>query len=489
MSASVYIGLDIGTTSIKVAAVTNQLETIFEKQYVYDYLIPKKGWTEIEPDTWVKITINGLQELFQQIPAETVKGIGITGQMHTTVFVDKHGFSVRPAIMWNDNRTKESLPIIKQRLKSNEKSAHIAKIVSTGSPLTSLLWVREHEPETFGKINQFLIAKDYVKLKLTGVASTDYCDASTSSLYDLNSDDWSEEVQTLFRLDKQLFPAIRPASAVVGGLTEEICHQLNITKPIPVVSGTGDNVASALVSGSFESMQPLVSLGTSGVLVIPNSQHQLKSKGKNVVAKITEADDSIITQGTVQAGAKINSWWLEDILQTDNYAEEQEKISLTLLGENEVFFSPHMNGEKTLFAEPDLKGAFIGLGLDTGRAEMYLAVLEGLAFGIRQLFDAMKNEQQPAYFTIVGGGAKSEIWIKIFANVLGYPIRRVLTSQEAVHGAAILAIISVEGKITFPINAAQLIQPDPELIVKYNQRYKKYLKLTELLINLRGDEE
>lgn len=489
MSASVYVGLDIGTTSIKVAAVTKQLKTVFEKQYAYDYLTPQKGWTEIEPDTWVEIAVNGLRELFQELPAETVKGIGITGQMHTTVFVNKHGFSVRPAIMWNDNRTKESIPEIKQVLESNDQSAHISKVVSTGSPLANLLWVRENEPQLFEQIDKVLIAKDYVKWKLTGIYATDYCDASTSSLFDLHTDHWSKEVQELFGLDSKLFPEIRPASAIVGELTEELCKELKLEKAIPVVSGTGDNVASALVSGGFETMQPLISLGTSGVVVIPNGQHQLKTRGKNVIARITEKDNSIITQGTVQAGAKINSWWLERILQTDKYSEEQEKIPKELLGENEVFFFPHMNGEKTLFAEPDLKGAFIGLGLETGRTEMYLAVLEGLAFGIRQLFEAMKNEEPPEYFTIVGGGAKSKLWIKIFANVLGYPIKRVLTSQEAVHGAAISAIMGVEENFTFPKNGAQLLQPDPVLVEKYSQRYKKYVKLTQLLLSFGGDEK
>ncbi|MBO0451257.1 xylulokinase [Candidatus Enterococcus murrayae] len=489
MSASVYVGLDIGTTSIKVAAVTKQLETIFERHYAYDYQTPHNGWAEIEPDTWIKITVNGLKELFQQIPAETVKGIGITGQMHTTVFVDKHGFSVRPAIMWNDNRTKKTLPAIKQVLKSHPESAHIAKIVSTGSPLASLLWVKENEPQQFQRINKFLIAKDYVKLRLTGTYTTDYCDASTSSLYDLHTNQWSKEVQELFELDKELFPAIHPASAVIGELTNEICERLMIAKTIPVISGTGDNVASAIVSGSFENLQPLISLGTSGVVAIPNRKQQLKSKGKNVAARITEEDNAIITQGTVQAGAKINSWWLEKILKTEDYGGEQQEIPQDLLGENEVFFFPHMNGEKTLFADPELRGAFLGLGLETGRPEMYLAVLEGLAFGIRQLFEAMKNEEQPEYFTIVGGGAKSELWIRIFANSLGYPIKRVLTSQEAVHGAAILAIIGVEGSFTFPENEAQLIQPDPVLIEKYNQQYKKYLKLPQLLMRFGGDDK
>ena len=487
MNALVYVGLDIGTTSIKVAAVNKQLEAVFEKQYAYEYQTPQKGWTEINPDTWVELAMQGLKELFHQIPADTVKAIGVTGQMHTTVFVDKHGFSVRPAILWNDNRTKESLPAIKQKLESRKKTKHLAKIVSTGSPLASLLWVRQHEPEQYDQIHKFLIAKDYVKLKLTDTYTTDYCDASTSSLYDLHNGCWSKDVQELFDFSQGMYPEIHPASTIVGELSREVCTALSIEEPIPVVSGSGDNVASALASGSFETGQPLLSLGTSGVVVIPNSQYQLKQIGKNVVAKLTEEDDSIITQGTVQAGAKINSWWLENILQTADYTSEQATIPSDRLGENDVFFFPHMNGEKTLFSNPNLRGAFIGLSLETTRTDMYLAVLEGLAFGLRQLFEAMKNEERPEYFAIVGGGAKSDLWIKICANVLGYPIKRVQTCQEAVHGAAILAIMGVEDSFTFPKSKAQWTEPNPTIVAKYNQRYKNYLKLSQQLVLLGGD--
>ncbi len=431
--------------------------------------------------------MKGLKELFQHIPVEVVAGIGITGQMHTTVFVNKHGHSVRPAIMWNDNRTKDMIPEIKQRLISNEKSAHIAKIVSTGSPLANLLWVREYENDYYQQIYKLLIAKDYVKLKLTDTFTTDYCDASTSSFYDLHTDSWSPEVQELFGLNSNIFPDIKSAATKIGVLSENVCRLLGIDCTIPVVSGTGDNVASALASGCFQHDQPLVSLGTSGVVVIPNKQHQLKERGKNVVAKLTNMDSSIITQGTVQAGAKVNSWWLEKILQTDKYSQEQELISQDLLGENGVLFFPHMNGEKTLFASPDLKGAFLGLCLETTRSEMYLAVLEGLAFGIRQLYETMKNDSSPDYFTIVGGGAKSELWIKIFTNVLGYPIKRIETSQEAVHGAAILAIMGVKEIFTFPVTKSQIIYPDSEIAAKYNFRYKKYLKMTQHLLLFGGD--
>nr|WP_321292302.1 FGGY family carbohydrate kinase [uncultured Trichococcus sp.] len=479
---NVYIGIDIGSTAIKLTAVDKQLHTLYESQYTYAYLTPHKGWTEIDPDTWVTIVLEELEKLLPHIPSQAISGIGITGQMHTTVFVDEHGFSVRPAIMWNDTRTKEMIPDIKRRLRLNADTAHIATIASTGSPLANLLWMQEQESENYAKIAKFLIAKDYVILKLTGAYSTDYCDSSTSSLYDLNEDTWSATVQTEFGFKKEMFPPINHSSKIVGTLTKEMQNKLGIGKAIPVVAGTGDNVASALASGSFVNDQPLVSLGTSGVLVIPNSHHQLKETGKNVVARINATDNTIITQGTVQAGGKINSWWMETILQTKEFAKEQEKIADHLLGNNEVIFFPHLNGEKTLFANPNLRGAFVGLSLETTREELYLAVLEGVAFGIRRLFDLMKNTSEPDFITIVGGGSKSGLWVKLFANILQFPIKKVRTSQEAVHGAAILAIIGVEGVFAFDQKETQMIQPDPYLVEKYEEKYKRYLKLTQAML-------
>lgn len=488
MKQPIYVGLDIGTTAIKISAVTQQLEAVYEVQYAYNYRTPCKGWTEINPDTWVDIVLEGLKELLQHIPAKKIAGIGITGQMHTIVLVDQQGESVRPAILWNDNRTKEAIPMIKQQLQKKEKTAHLSQVVSPGSPLASLLWVKENEPEKYNQIAKILIAKDYVKLKLTGTYTTDYCDASTSSMYNLYTDTWSKEVQQLFDFDPQLFPEIKPASTIVGCLTPNVCEILEIDTKIPVIAGTGDNVAAALVSRSFEENQPLISLGTSGVVVIPDQTHCLKPKGKNVVAKITETDNAIITQGTVQAGAKVNSWWMEKILHTTEYSKEQKQIDNNLLGKNDVQFFPHMNGEKTLFANPMLRGAFVGLSLETTREEMYLAVLEGVAFGIRQLFEAMRNKQQPEYFTIVGGGAQSELWIKIICNVLGYPIKRILSSQEAVHGAAILAIIGVEGSFSFPDNEYQMVYPKQLLCKSYEDCYQRYIKLVQMFLSAGGAE-
>lgn len=478
-----YVGIDIGTTSIKLTAVDQKMKALADLQYNYHYLTPKENFNEIEPDVWLKIVMKGLKKLFQQFSPGSIAGIGITGQMHTTIFVDQNKQAIRPAILWNDTRTQEMIPKIKKRLQQTSRSAPIAKIVSTGSPLANLLWLKEKEFESYRKIHKVLIAKDYLVLKLTGTYSTDYCDASTSSFFDLYQDQWSQEVMQIFDLPEEIFPVIHYSSKKVGILTEEIQRELGINAGIPVVAGTGDNVASALVSGCFSNHQPLISLGTSGVVAVPNEGHHLKETGKNVVTKIQVSDNSILTQGTVQAGAKVNSWWTENILHTDDFFGEQGKIPSSLIGKNNVLFFPHLNGEKTLYASPQLRGAFVGLSLDTTREAMYLAVLEGLAFGIRRLYEAMKNKEKPTYFSIVGGGAQSNLWIQLFANILQALIKRINTSQEAVHGAALLAIFGVNGSSDIEHSDYQIIQPQTQLISAYDEKYKNYLRLADLIFD------
>lgn len=478
-----YIGIDIGTTSIKLTVVDQEMKAIDDLQYEYHYSTPEENFSEINPNVWLDIVLNGLKELFQKFSAEAIAGIGITGQMHTTVFVDEKMQSIRPAILWNDTRTQEMVPKIKEQLQFSRQSRHIANIVSTGSPLANLLWLKKEEACHYYKLHKILIAKDYIVLKLTGNYSTDYCDASTSSFFDLYQDQWSQEVMEIFNLSDKIFPTIYPSSEKIGTLTNEIQSELGIIEDIPVVAGTGDNVASALVSGCFTNKQPLISLGTSGVVAISNEKHRLKKTGKNVVVKIYPEDDYILTQGTVQAGAKVNSWWMENILHTKDFSGEQDKIPSSLLGKNEVLFFPHLNGEKTLYASPSLRGAFIGLSLDTTREAMYLAVLEGLVFGIRALYEGMGNTEAVDYFSIVGGGAKSSLWTQLFANILQTPVKRINNTQEAVHGAAFLAILGLCDSTSFEANDYQLVQPQTQLLSLYERKYQNYIKLTKLMLN------
>lgn len=476
-----YIGIDIGTSSVKLGLYDSSLnlKDSFQKKYSYTDL--KNGKKEIDPDIWFQLVEEGLKKIIKKKDlTDTIVALGITGQMHTAVFLDENGKSVRPAILWNDTRTKEMLPALKDKLLRIKQLENV-KIVSTGSPLANLVWVEKNEPSNFKRIKHFLMPVDYIVYRLTGKYSTDYCDASTSSMFDFYKNQWSREIADTFSIDFNILPNIHSSNYVVGDVKEKLVKQLNLPKRIKVIEGTGDNAATALANSDNYPETPLISLGTSGVVVIPDQNNKLKKVGKNIVFSPHENQFQLLTQGTVQAGASLNNWWLNNILHTDKINQEQNAISEKLLGNNDVLFFPHVNGEKTLFSNPNLRGSFVNLSLESQRENMYLAILEGVAFGLKELFDEITNNKSYKYIRIVGGGANSKLWLKIVANIFGVEIRKSNYSREAIDGAILLAISGANEKYLPKNKDDEIITPDKNISLKYAQRYGRYLKMVSVM--------
>ena len=397
-------------------------------QQTYQYMNSANGAREIDPNIWFDIVLTGLHQLVKHArSSDSIAAIGITGQMHTTVFLDQSGNIVRPAILWNDTRTKALVVGLKKQLNIIRESEN-AKIVSTGSPLVNLIWLKREEPSHFKALQHLLMPVDYIVYRLTGHYSTDYCDASTSSLFDFKQSRWATKICQEFGIDERILPTIHTSSDVIGELKFSLANQLGLPSVVKVVAGTGDNAATALANKT-------------------DQEH---------------AD------------------------------AEQRKIPRRLLGKNTVLFFPHLNGEKTLYADPNLRGAFIGIGLETTKDNMYLAVLEGLAFGCRQLYEQMRNCAATNFIRIVGGGAKSTLWLTIFANVFGLPVHKRTVQREAIDGAVMLALIGDGDNVTAQAEDDVVILPDRSLKQAYDVQYQKYLKMATLLISdaLRtGDEE
>lgn len=476
-----YIGIDIGTSSVKLGLYDNglNLKNSFQKKYSYCAL--KDGKKEIDPEIWFLLVEEGLKKLIKEKkPSDTIVALGITGQMHTTVFLDENGQSVRPAILWNDTRTKEMISAIKDKLLRIGQFENV-KIVSTGSPLANLVWLEKNEPSNFKKVKHLLMPVDYIVYRLTGKYSTDYCDASTSSMFAFDKNKWSNEIADTFSIDPNILPDINSSNYVVGDIKDEIVKQLSLPKGIKVIEGTGDNAATALANSDNNQETPLISLGTSGVVVIPDQDNKLKNVGKNIVFSSRKTQFQLLTQGTVQAGASLNNWWLTNILHTDKIDQEQNAIAENLLGNNDVLFFPHVNGEKTLFSNPNLRGSFVNLSLETQRENMYLAILEGVAFGLKELFDEITDKSSYRYIRIVGGGANSKLWLKIIANIFGVKIRKSNYSREAIDGAALLAISGANEKYLPKNKDDEIVVPDKKLSSKYAQQYERYLKMVSVM--------
>lgn len=471
-----FIGIDIGTSSIKTDVYNESFELILECSDKYGYSSNEKEWTEIDPTIWTTHVHRQLSQIFEKISCQLIKGIGITGQMHTTVFLDQDHQPLRPAIMWNDKRTANIIEKIKAELKRTKQTKSIFNILSTGSPLANLIWLMEFEPVNYQRLGKILIAKDYVRYVLTGELLTDYCDASTSSLYDVIEEKWSEEVIETFQIKPSIFPEVNYASNFAGNLDLSL-FGIEEQVMIPIVVGTGDNVASVIANQSQN--QPIFSLGTSGVVILTNQENQWLTTGKNILAKISANDQRIVTQGALQSGAKVIEWWSKNIVYQD-VTQFEEKLT-EKLGENQVLFLPYLNGDKTLFKNCDLCGAFYGLNLNHDQTDFTLAVYEGVAFAMKRLLQQMQTEEQQNIL-LIGGGAKSKIWPKIFANILDKTICINRVSHEASCGAAMLAYYQLYQKFPELRNEIQEIKPEKKLAKNYQKKYQAFINFSNALI-------
>ena len=484
-----YIGIDIGTSSAKLTLIDNSGQILKESSREYNILEVCPGWKEIDPECWMNAIDQAMQELLIGFDAKSVKGIGVTGQMHTVVLIGNDGKSIRPALMWNDTRTSNRVAQVKEQIRSISSVSYIANVISTGSPAMNLLWLKENEPDTFNKIYKFVIGPDYIVYRLTGSLQTDFCEASTSSLFDLNNGIWSKEIQQLLGFPWTIYPEVKGTNEIAGTVKDSWANQYGFQKDIPVIVGTGDNPAAAISTGCFSKKYPVLSLGTSGVLMFPKDKIDFGAKGKNIMFSFDRNNIQILVQGVVQSCGSSMNWWIRNILDTKDYNKETD-MNIDLLGQNKLFFYPHLVGDKTIYADPNLRGSFIGLGTETTRKDMTVAVMEGIAFGVKQLTEVMKIPNADLQnLKITGGGSKNEVWMQIFADILGVNIEQLEAGAGAGYGMA-LSVASVVEDISMNEILDQVIQvkkvfyPRENFVKRYNKKYETYLKIHDALYDI-----
>lgn len=475
----VVLGIDLGTSSVKVAALCGS-SVVAEASKSYEISSPQPGWREIDPALWWGASKAAVAEVASRVDGE-ISAIGVTGQMHTLVPLDAEGAPVRPALMWNDVRTADLVPRVRERLNAAGED-YLARLVSTGSPAANLVWLKTQEPASFAKLDRFLIGPDWIVFKLTGSVETDYCEASTSSLFNLEERAWSERACVFLGIPPSILPPVRGAAQVAGHVDDGLAKELGIPAGIPVVHGTGDNPAAAVTTGCLVQGRTVISLGTSGVLMARRDAPDFSARGKNILFSADGKDVRCLVQGAIQSCGSTRSWLIERILQASSYDGVDGQADASRAGTGELLFFPHMTGEKTLFADPSLRGAFIGLTPETSRADLDLAVMEGIAYGFRQLASEMAiplDGREP--LLAVGGGARSSTWLQVLADVLKCPIQRVEGPSGAAVGAAVLALTGALGC------------PEPEVVSfgavfepgaaadNHDRKYERYLHIREAL--------
>ncbi|MCR5544693.1 MAG: xylulokinase [Eubacterium sp.] len=475
-----FIGVDLGTSAVKLLAMSNEGEILKTVSVEYPLSFPKSGWSEQNPEDWYKGTLEGIRKLLEDSGDKTVDGIGVGGQMHGLVILDENDNVIRPAILWNDGRTTKETDYLNNVIGKDKLSEYTGNIAFAGFTAPKILWVKENEPDNFKKISKLMLPKDYIVYRLTGAYVSDYSDASGMLLLDVKNKCWSKEMLEICGISDITMPELHESFDVIGEVKTEIAQQLGITGSLKVVAGAGDNAAAAVGTGTVGAGGCNISLGTSGTLFISNDKFSVDDN--NSLHSFAHADGGFHLMGCMLSAASCNKWWMDEILEDTDYNANQMRIKT--LGENNVFFLPYLMGERSPHNDPLVRAGFLGMSMDTKREDMVQAVLEGVAFGLRDSLEIARDLGVGIKVSnICGGGAKSPMWRRIMANVMNISIEIQENDEGPAFGGAILAAVGcgdfkdVKEAAEKLVKVKEVIHPEPELVAKYEEKYNTFKKL------------
>lgn len=475
-----YVGIDLGTSAVKLLLMDREgkIQKIVSREYPLYF--PHPGWSEQKPEDWYEQVMDGMKELITEADKSQIAGISFGGQMHGLVILDKEDEVIRPAILWNDGRTYEECDYLNNVIGKEKLSEYTANISFTGFTAPKILWVKNKEPENFKRIAKIMLPKDYIAYKLTGVNCTDVSDASGMLLMDVKNRRWSKEMCEICGISEEMLPKLYESYECVGTVKPEIARELGIPETVKVAAGAGDNAAAAVGTGTVGDGMCNISLGTSGTIFISSEKFGVDKN--NALHAFAHADGHYHLMGCMLSAASCNKWWMDEIIGTSDYGAEQKKIGA--LGENHVYFLPYLMGERSPHNNPNARGTFIGMTMDTTRADMTQAVLEGVAFALRDSFEVAKSLGIKIERTkICGGGAKSPLWKKMIANILNLKVDVIESEEGPALGGAMLAAVAcgeyknVEEAAAKIVRIVDTVEPEEELVKKYDERYQQFRQI------------
>lgn len=488
-----FIGLDIGTSSIKGVLVDAEGHVAARADADYPLLTPKPGWTEQNPEDWWAAARTVLKRLTGEAE-QAPDAIGLTGQMHGAVFLDDNGEVIRPAILWNDQRTGDACRAIEDAVGAETLRTITGNPALTGFQAPKIIWLRENEPEHYARLAHVLLPKDYIRYRLSGTFATDVSDAAGTLLLDLNARDWSDDILAALDIPREWLPEVHESPEISARVNDEGARASGIAADTPIVAGAGDNAAAAVGGGIVASGMALVSIGTSGVVfahsnsATPDTTGELHCFCHAVPGAYHLMGVSLSSGGSLQ--------WFADRVASDEAAVAErlgrnlhgllaDEADTVAPGADDLYFLPYLAGERTPHMDANARGAWIGLTLSHDRRHMVRAILEGVAFSLRD--SLVRIEAQgvtPERLLLGGGGAHSPVWRRIIAAVLDKPVA-VQTDQEGpAYGATVLAAVGAGVHASVPEAVKAMVdlpsefeQPDAELVAEYRPRYERFTRL------------
>lgn len=458
------IGIDTSTTATKAVVIDREGTVVSEGADSYDYDVPRSGWSEQDPTLWWTATTRAVRAALAagDIDPRTVVGVGVTGQMHGLVLLDAERRVLRPAILWNDQRTAEQCDAIRDRVGADRLVEVTGNDAMTGFTAPKLLWVRDHEPEVFARVAHVLLPKDHVRLQLTGELATDKADGAGTLLFDVAARDWSPEVLDALGIDRDWLPRTFEGPEVTGTITRAAAEATGLVPGTPVVAGGGDQAANAVGVGAVDPGTMALSLGTSGVVFAPTDAPRIAPGGR-AHAFCHAVPDRWHLMGVMLSAAGSLRWYRDALAPDQDFASLTDEAASAPLGSGALWFLPYLTGERTPHPDPDIRGAFIGLDIQHRRPHLTRAILEGVAFGLRDGLELMLQAGVPAPDQIraSGGGIRSALWRQILADVLGAEIATVTTAEGAAFGAGLLATVGVGWYATVQEATAEVVEVTP----------------------------
>lgn len=479
-----YIGIDLGTSSVKVLLVNKKGKILFSDTEYYSVSTPHLNWSEQDPSLWWEATKKIIRKITSKFNPSLIKGISFGGQMHGLVALDKNNNVIRPCILWNDGRTEKETKYLNEVIGKDVLVKETGNFAFAGFTLPKILWMKENEPNLFKEINMILLPKDYLVFKFTNKFSTDYSDAAGTLLLDVKHKKWSKKMCEIAGISEKTLPILHESYDFVGFINEDVAYELHLDPSTKIFAGAGDNAAAAIGTGCVEAGKCNISLGTSGTIFVPTNNFICD---KNVALhSFNHANGLYHLMGCILTAASANGWWIKSILNS-KFSKEYD-IDENELGLNNVYFAPYLNGERCPYNDVNVRGAFIGLSSQTSKKDMNLSILEGVTFALKDCYELMKNKgAQINAITLCGGGSRIKIWPKIIANVFGLPVIFVKTEQGPAYGAAIIAMVGnseykdVKEATDNIVQYTSTILPNNEITNRYSKQYLRYKKLYKML--------
>jgi xylulokinase len=474
----VLIGLDVGTSGARALAVSESGEVIAAAAQEYPLITPRPGWTEQNPEDWWQASRKVLAEVAGAVQGD-VAGIGLTGQMHGAVFLDANDRVIRPALLWNDQRTAAQCTEITERVGRERLLAIAGNPALTGFQAPKLLWLREVEPVNYGRIAHVLLPKDFIRLRLAGEYATDASDASGTLLLDLRRRAWSAEILDALELPREWLPAVHEGPEEAGRLVADVATELGLPAGIPIAAGGGDNAAAAVGCGIVEEGLASSSIGTSGVLFAYTPQFTPDPSGR-LHAFCHAVPGAYHLMGvTLSAGGSLK-WWRHVLGEQHEYDALIELAGSAPVGSEGLLFLPYLSGERTPHLDPSARGAFFGLTARHGLNHLTRAVMEGVTYSLADCLQLMADLGVTVnQVRAIGGGARSQLWRQIQADVFGMPVQRTTVDEGPAYGAALLAGVTA-GNFKSVNEACSVVRLRPDVAEPNRENaelYSRYLKV------------